>query len=172
MTYAATYLEKWFPSPGWAATLRGPFVGCRRDPAAAASIPGWLDLVMMLGDSRGAPLCLITALHVRSLGLTPNQRARLDSHIHLCLLDLGLVADPGEPIPLLELGTGGVVELAGRQVHQWLLRELEPFDGDLARAATFCLHLAALRTGLVDGPADPSIATLSDADLWTLRDQE
>lgn len=171
MTFAAKYLEKWFPNPGWGTTLRDALERCSRAPAAASSIPGWLDLVMMIGDSRGAPLCLITALYARTLALTPDQRARLDSHIHLCLLDLGLVADPGEPIPLLELGAGGVVDSAEGKLSVWLRHELEPFDGDLARGASFCLHLAALRTEQITGPTEPTIAQLTDAARWTFKDQ-
>jgi hypothetical protein len=128
----------------------------------------WATLAMMLGDTRAAPLCFLVCYHASILG-DPSDAdgARIGSHMALACCDLGLATWDGDKL-VFDYPAG----LA------WISNELSPFeleppgDGDSwradgtraprelsARAAWFCLGLAALRTEVVSHPPrefDPS----------------
>ena len=144
----------WRPSKGWGPHIRDSIVALEGGATGLEASKAWCTLAMMAGDTRGAPLALIVCLHAEASlpeGVVDTQIA---AHRDLCLMELGIAAPPPGPIPLVDFGKPGMMQHSPGQLAAWLARALIPFDGDLSRAATYVRKLAALRTGLVDGP-DP-----------------
>lgn len=149
---AALYREHWRPSPGWAEVVRPAWQALRGGAAGLAAADAWAELAMMLGDTRAAPLCVFVCLHAGSILPPAVEHRRLEAHLHLALLDLGLAAgDSGGPIPLARLGEPDQVRVDAPALAAWLERQLAPFAGSLSAAAEFALALAAERTGLTAG---------------------
>src|SRR6185503_13626715 len=148
---ADLYREHWRPSPGWADVVRPAWQALRGGVTGMAAADAWAELAMMLGDTRGAPLCVFVCLHAATL-LPPHvEHRRLEAHLHLALLDLGLAASrDGGPLPLGQLGDPALVRIQAPALAAWLERELAPFAGSVAQAAEFALTLAAQRTGITD----------------------
>jgi len=145
--------KAWRPRAAWASTIRPAYELLTAGAIGLEAARAWADVAMMMGDSRAAPLALVVCLHAETLLPPEGDQGRLASHKNLCLLDLGLAAStvPG-PIKIVELGQPGAVEDRPGEVAAWLARALIPFDDDLARAARYALHLAAVRTGVIEGP--------------------
>ena len=122
----------------------------------------------MLGDTRDTPLCLVVVLCARSRPGDSDDRQGLGAHLDLCLLDLDLGRGKDGPVALSDLGEPGAMERDGAKLGAWLMQELAPFDGDLELAARFALRLAALRTGVIVGPDEPTLAELLDDAPWTV----
>ena len=172
--YAPLYVERWRPSRGWASSVRPAL---RRMLAATwriesplddAATADWLELVVMLGDTRGAPLCLLLIEHLRTLLPPLVEHRGLEAHRDLCLMDLGLANPPSEHgVPLRELGTAELMRRDEPQIAAWLARQLEPFSGDAGQAAEFILRLSAVRTGLLAGPDPATLEQVLDANLWS-----
>jgi hypothetical protein len=146
-------LLHWSPNASWASSLKEPV---RSLLTGARHIPSWATLAMMLGDTHAPGLCFLVCEHARRLTRKAAEKELLSAHQALAALDLGLAAS----------ASGGAVRVDREPVTAWLHRQLQPFDGELERAATFCLCLAATRTGLLIGPPDPSLAQLCDLTLW------
>jgi hypothetical protein len=145
----------WRPSKGWAGWIREAIEALEAGATGLEASAAWRMLAMMAGDTRGAPLALIACLHAEASLPDGVVDAQIAPHRDLCLMDLGLAAParPG-PIPIVDLGKPETTQMAPGQLDAWLARALVPFAGDLARAALFVRRLAAVRTGLADGP-DP-----------------
>ena len=143
----------WRPSESWASTVRPAYETLIGGATGKVAAYAWADLVMMMGDTRAAPLALIVVLHAeRVLGSFDDRR--LASHRNLCLMDLGLAHADG-PVRIAALHDPDVVPTDVPGFEGWLARALIPFDGDLERAAWFALRTACVRTGVLDGP-DPT----------------
>jgi len=133
MAWYDELVERWKPSRGWRETF---LPAVKRVAKKPADMKSWCEIVMMLGDTHATELALIVCLHARTLG---GDQAQLSSHLHLCLLDLGIASAPG-PVPLRDPASAMTVNdeaLAG-----WIREHLAPFDGDLSRAVAFVLKLA------------------------------
>ena len=151
-TIAALYRERWRPSPGWAEVVRPAFEALRGRAVGLAAADAWAELAMMLGDTRAAPLCVFVCLHASSLLPPGVEHRRLEAHLQLALVDLGLAQSAdGGPLALGRMGDPEVVRIQAPALAAWLERELAPFGGDLAAAAAFALDLAAERTGVRAG---------------------
>jgi hypothetical protein len=151
-TVAELYRERWRPSRGWAEVVRPAFEALRGGAVGLAAADAWAELAMMLGDTRAAPLCAFVCLHASSLLPPGVEHRRLEAHLQLALVDLGLAASAdGGPLPLGRMGDADLVRIASPALAAWLERELAPFGGDLAAAAAFALDLAAERTGVTAG---------------------
>jgi hypothetical protein len=149
---AELYREHWRPSRGWADVVRPAFEAVRRGAVGLAAADAWAELAMMLGDTRGAPLCVFVCLHASSLLPPGVEHRRLEAHLQLALVDLGLAASTdGGLLPLGRMGDPDLVRIQAPELAAWLERELAPFGGDLAAAAAFALDLAAERTGVTAG---------------------
>ena len=169
MGFVESYLAHWHPSRGWAKDfVRPAYLQCGVAPRARESIPAWKQLAIMLGDTRATPLCLVVVLFARSICGPSDDKHGLGAHLDLCLLDLDLGHGKDGPVALSELGEPEAIERDGAKLGAWLLRELAPFDGDLERAARFSLRLAALRTGVIVGPEEPTLGQLLDDTAWTV----
>lgn len=124
--------ERWQPSRGWRDTFAPAAEAVENDPT---DLKAWCDVVMVLGDTRATEFALLVCLHARTLG---GDQGRLSSHLHLCLLDLGLASAPG-PVPLRD--PASVMSVDDDALTRWAREHLAPFDGDTARAAAFVLAL-------------------------------
>ena len=164
---ASLYLESWKPNPGWASCVRPAYEQLTAGGIESITAAAWQQLAMMLGDTRGAPLCLLVCLY--ALDSAPDSHAgSLRAHRDLCLLDLGLAqSNVGESIPIPALGDDETLDRDARSVGAWLIRELEPFAGQIEKAALFCLQLAAIRTQIASGPENPTLEQILDPSLWT-----
>jgi len=151
ITCAAT----WKPSPKWASTLERPYAQLTSGATGLAAVAAWSDVIMMLGDTHAAPLALVCCLQAATELPAGVEDRRLDAHRQLCLLDLGLGHADG-PVPLKSLGDPDAVAQHPGDLEAWTAQALTPFGGDLAAAARFCLQLAAVRTGVVNGP-EPAV---------------
>ena len=136
MAWHDEFAERWKPGRGWRETFLPAVKRIEKNPA---DMKAWCDIVMMLGDTHATELALIVCLHARTLG---GDQARLASHLHLCLLDLGLASAPG-PVPLRDPASGMTVD--GGALAGWTREHLAPFGGDLAKAVAFVLALARTR---------------------------
>jgi hypothetical protein len=135
-------------------------------PLDDAATADWLELVVMLGDTRGAPLCLLLIEHLRTLLPPLVEHRGLEAHRDLCLMDLGLAGDPAEAVRLKDLGTPGLMVRDDGRIAAWLVRQLEPVGGDLGRAVELIVRLSAVRTGLLAGPDPATLEQVLDAGLW------
>ena len=133
MAWYDELVEHWKPSRGWREAFIPAAERIERDPA---DLKAWCEVVMVLGDTHATELALIVCLHARTLG---GDQDRLSSHLHLCLLDLGIASAPG-PVLLRDPASGMTVD--GDALAEWSVTHLAPFDGDLARAVAFVLALA------------------------------
>jgi hypothetical protein len=139
-------LEKWRPSRKWDSMVGSAAALLDED---RGSIRGWTTLVMMLGDSGAAGLALITCLHAQQLPASDRELSHVPAHRDVCLLQLGLAAPRRRgPIPVVEFGSPGVVDVDEPKLESWIAQQLQPFDGNLETAAEFILQLALARTGL------------------------
>jgi hypothetical protein len=146
---ADLYREHWRPSPGWADVVRPAWTALRGGATGTAAADACAELAMMLGDTRAAPLCVFVCLHAATLLPPTVEHRRLEAHLHLAFIDLGLAASSdGAPLPLRRLGDPALVRIEVPALAAWLERELVPFAGSLAAAADLALTLAAERTGL------------------------
>jgi len=145
----------WRPSKGWANIIRDAIAALDTGATGLAATEAWRMLAMMAGDTRGAPLALVVCLHAEASLPAGLEDATIAPHRDLCLLDLGLASPtrPG-PVKVVDIGKPDTLERPAVELELWLARALAPFDNDLARAALYVRRLAAVRTGLVDGP-DP-----------------
>jgi hypothetical protein len=145
----------WRPRVGWASTLRAPYEALASGARGLDAVAAWCDVAMMMGDTGAPELALVVCLHAEAELPEGFDHRRLAAHRDLCLLDLRLTRTtaPG-PFRLAEIGNPGVVEDHPGELAAWLARALVPWGGDLARAAHHALRVAAVRTGVIDGP-DP-----------------
>lgn len=149
---AELYRAHWRPAPGWAEVVRPAYESLRAGAVGLAAADAWAELAMMLGDTRAAPLCAFVCLHATGLLPPGVEHRRLEAHLQLALLDLGLATSPtGGPVRLGSMGDPHQVQIDAPRLAAWLERQLAPFAGDLAAAATFALDLAAERTGVTAG---------------------
>jgi hypothetical protein len=163
------FVREWCPSAGWGRDyVRPAYHRCAATPSDPDSVPAWTNLCIMLGDTRAAPLCLIVGLHARSLLPELVEDRHLQAQIDLCLWTLDLARSDRRALPLRSLGDPKVLHRDDAQLAAWLAHELAPFDHDLERGALATLRLAALRTGVIQGPAMPTVAQLLDAEAWTI----
>jgi len=136
MAWYDELVERWKPSREW----RDTFVpAVKRIEKHPADMKAWCEIVMMLGDTHATELALIVCLHARTLG---GDQAQLSSHLHLCLLDLGIGSAPG-PVPLRD--PASVMTVDDGALAGWTREHLAPFDGDLSRAVAFVLELVRRR---------------------------
>lgn len=169
VTLVGQYVDAWRPRTGWAEHyVRPAYLHCIDQIIAPDSIPWWTRLAIMLGDSHATPLCLVVALHARSLLPEIVEDRSVDAHVDICLWQLGLAAAKEEHVPLKAFGEPATLRRDADRLAEWLERELAPFEGDLARAAKCCLRLAACRTGVVAGAEDVTIETLLDDGAWRI----
>jgi hypothetical protein len=145
--------HSWRPSAGWADVLREPVRRLLADPADSDSCA---SLAMMLGDTHQAELCFIVCEFARATVRSGTDDSQLSAHQALAAWDLGL----GSP------DSAGVVKRDSDRVRVWLARELQPFGGQLRRAAIFSLLLAGNRLGLLTGPTTPTFDDLCDPARW------
>ncbi|HEX2687322.1 MAG TPA: hypothetical protein VHN14_11930 [Kofleriaceae bacterium] len=138
MAWYERLVEHWQPSPGWRELFVAAIDQIARDPA---DIKPWCDVMMMFGDTHAPELALIVGLHAWTLG---GDRSRLGSHLHLCLLDLG-IASASRPVPLRDPASAMIVDDAA--LADWTAAHLAPFGGELARAVDFALTLARQKLG-------------------------
>ena len=172
--YASLYLERWRPGRGWSSYVRpalqrmlasGWQIGASLEDDA---VEDWHHLVIMLGDTKAAPLCLVLLEHLRSRLPPLVEHRAFEAHRDLCLMDLGLANPPSEHgVPLRELGTAELMRRDEPQIAVWLARQLEPFSGDPGQAADFIVRLSAIRTGLLAGPDPATLEQVLDANLWS-----
>lgn len=128
----------------------------------------------MLGDTHAPELCLLAGLHGQSLeGVTSSQdflESPFAGSIDLCLLDLGLAAPiyahPDGAIPIGDFGRLGTLRRDADALELWLQRQLEPFGGELGKAAEFALRLAAIRVGILHGPETATLEQVLDDSQW------
>jgi hypothetical protein len=133
MAWYDELVDRWQPSRGWRDTFLPAADALEKDPA---DLKAWCDVAMMLGDTRATEFALLVCLHARTLG---GDQRRLSSHLHLCLLDLGL-ASASAPVPLRD--PASVMTTDDDALARWAREHLAPFDGDAARAAAFVLEVA------------------------------
>jgi len=133
MVWYDEIVERWKPSRGWRETFEPAAKQIEKHPE---DMKAWCDIVMMLGDTHATELALIVCLHARTLG---GDQAQLSSHLHLCLLDLGIGSAPGA-VPLRD--PASVMTVDDAALAGWTREHLAPFGGDLARAVAFVLELA------------------------------
>jgi hypothetical protein len=133
MAWYDELVERWRPSRGWRDMFMPAVERIEQDPA---DVKAWCEVVIMLGDTHATELALIVCLHARTLG---GNSAPISSHLHLCLLDLGIASAPG-PVPLRDPASAMTVD--DDALTRWTREHLAPFDGDLARAVVFVLELA------------------------------
>ena len=146
---AELYRADWRPAPGWADVVRPAYEALRGGAVGLAAADAWAELAMMLGDTHAAPLCAFVCLHAGSLLPPGVEHRRLEAHLQLALLDLGLATSAdGGVLPVGRMGDPALVRIAAPALAAWLERQLAPFAGDLAAAAGFALDLAAERTGV------------------------
>ena len=151
---AELYREHWRPSRGWADVMRPAFEALRGGAVGLAAADAWAELAMMLGDTRAAPLCVFVCLHASACLPPAVEHRRIEAHLQLALVDLGLAASPdGGMLPLGRMGDPELVRIEAPALAAWLERELSPFGGSLAAAAAFALDLAAERTGVLAAPS-------------------
>ncbi|MHC4815652.1 MAG: hypothetical protein ACYTFN_21480 [Planctomycetota bacterium] len=162
-------LEHWRPSEGWSSFVRPAWNKMCAASLEALTTQEWLQLVIMLGDTRANALGVIVIRHAEVGVEKKEQRRWLSAHLHLCLQALGLArGKDSEPVPLTDLGDSDQWTMDRGELEAWLACQLEPFDGDLARAAEFVLRLAAIRTGILEGgPSTPTVEQVLDSTLWT-----
>ena len=143
---AATWHEqlasRWRPSAGWRSTIEPAVDALARD---STDLAAWAQVVMMLGDTRAAPFALVVAAYVRTL---PGGASSIAPHLDLCMLDLGLARADG-PVRLGDLGKPGATHSDPADLDTWLATHLEPFDGELVRAAQWILALALTKVSSV-----------------------
>ena len=99
----------------------------------------------------GAPeLCVAVVAHRQQFDLSPVDRAKLEAHRRLALLDLGLAEAhfPNPPIGQIEHFTS--VDEA--RTRAFLDELLAPIGGSLERAVDLAVRLTALRQGLLPRP--------------------
>lgn len=149
---ADLYRERWRPAPGWAEVVGPAHQALRGGAHGLAAADAWAELAMMLGDTRAAPLCVFVCLHASTVLPPGVLHRRLEAHLQLALVDLGLaVSADGGLLPLGRMGDPELVRIAAPALAAWLEHQLAPFGGDLAAAAAFALDLAAERTGVAPG---------------------
>jgi hypothetical protein len=161
--HSPRYLSSWSPSTRWGPLVRPLYEQLAARPAPNDAVPAWIELAIVLGDNRAAPLALLVLVYARSLGPSAEMDRRIQAHVDLCAMDLGLAA-PAQPGPVLlrDLGAPGVVVPREEgALAQWLRLELSPFEGHMERAAMFALRLLAVRTGVLEAPADMTLERLS-----------
>lgn len=168
--YIPIYLARWRPNPGWASFVRPAWERLSAPDGSLTAVgeDAWRQLAIMLGDTGACPLCILAVSYAQEqLGERVEDRG-LQAHLQLCMLDLGLARTRNdEPLPLGRAGDPDLIEGDPRpDLAAWLARQLEPVQGDLARAAALTVRLAASRTGIAAGPARPTVEQLLDPTLW------
>jgi len=169
--YIPRYLERWRPDAGWASFVVPAWEQLRTADGdlTAVDTDAWRQLAIMLGDTGACPLCIMAVSFAQEqLGERVEDRP-LQAHLYLCLLDMGLARTHNdEPLPLGRAGDPELIDGDPRpDLAAWLAQQLEPVGGDLARAAELALRLAAVRTGLISGPGEPTLEQILDDSLWT-----
>lgn len=167
---ADSMLREWRPRAAWASMV-APGLQAVAAGTRAEQIDGWVQLVIMLGDSRASDFAALVCLHAQRTW--PDAAARFAPHLDFVLCQLGMAGaaggETGQPVPLVELGREGRIRVDQLRFDAWVEDMLEPFDGDLSRAALFALRIAAIRTGLLTGgPEQPTVAEVLDPALWKL----
>ena len=169
--YIPRYLDRWRPNAGWASFVVPAWeqLSAADGDLSAVDADAWRKLAIMLGDTGACPLCIMAVSFAQEqLGERVEDRS-LHAHLQLCLLDMGLAKTHNdEPLPLGQAGDPELIDGDPRpDLAAWLARQLQPVDGDLARAAELTLRLAAARTGLISGPEAPTLEQVLDPALWT-----
>jgi hypothetical protein len=164
------FVREWHPGPGWAGDyVRPAYCRCAARPSDPDAVPAWTNLCLMLGATRAAPLCLMVGLHARSLLPEPVRDMDVEAQIDLCLWSMNLTRAGQTGVPLRLMGNPIALRRDDAKLDAWLEHELAPFDHRLDHAALATLRLAALRTGVIHGPAEPTVEQLLDADAWRLE---
>lgn len=168
-TTAAHYVADWHPSEDWAEMVSYGLDLILRGDSADQAAAGLQQLVMMLGDSGAPELCLLVCLRARLVEDVPQGESKLDSHIDICLMALGLArpAAGGDLYAIADLGEPDAFIRDEEALKTWLAEQLEPFGGSLRRAAEFSVRLAAIKVGLLTGPEEYSLDDVREAGLWS-----
>jgi len=158
-------LRDWRPGKSWRGSFSEAFALVKKERSLEEQLRGWRTAALIFGDTHACELCLFVCCHASSI--FPARRQDFAGHIDLCLMEIGF-ADAGGAalIPIVDIGKPGTMRRDEAAVSRWMNRELGRFGGDLGRAAEFSMRLAAIRFGLLSGPADPTLDQVLDPTLW------
>ena len=153
------------PHDGWRRWFSEAYAHAMESTQPDEQLKGWKTAAIILGDMHACLLCLFVCHHGRSL--VPSSSDSFLGHIDLCLWEMGL-ASPTQPGDVLigEVGKAETFDRADEVARVWLESQLQPFNGELKRAAEFAMGLTAIRLGLMRGPNDPSIEQIMDRSMW------
>ena len=148
-------LRDYHPHPSWRDWFAEAY-----NKALASAVPekrlnGWKTAAIIFGDMHANVFCLFVCYHGQSL--VPAESKTFQGHIDLCLWGMGLVTptQPGEmsAVPVRDLGKAETFHRDDKAIQFWMAEQLQPFGGDVERAAVFAMRLTAVRFGLLRGPA-------------------
>jgi hypothetical protein len=170
--WSLEYLHQTFrPHLSWREWFRQAFMQAMHSKSPEQQLDGWRTAAIIFGDMHAEVLCLIVCLH--GLSLTAEDDARFQGHIDLCLMDMGLAVPisqaPDGTLSVKDFGTPGAFRRDDAMFREWMRAQLEPFGGNVCRAAEYAMRLTAIRLGLMSGPREPSIAQVLDGSLWTIE---
>jgi hypothetical protein len=163
-----TLLKDYHPHESWRAWFTEAYAKAMESARPEEQLDGWKTAAIIFGDMHAPVFCLFVCHYGRSL-VPPDNTAFL-GHINLCLWELGL-ATPTQPdemggVTSRDIGKHNTFRRDTVAEQEWFDEQLEPFGGDVERAAVFAMRLTAARFGLLRGPTEPSIAQVLDESLW------
>jgi hypothetical protein len=160
-------LRTFQPHESWRSSFGAAYTQAMESPDPEEQLRGFRTAAMILGDMNACLLCLFVCLH--GLRLDPSATSSFWAHRDLCLWSMGLAVprDPaGGAVRIADIGKPEAFHRDDAALDAWMREQLQPFEGDDARAAQFAMRLAAVRLGLLQGPEEASIAQLLDGSLW------
>lgn len=161
-------LRNYHPHAGWRAWFADAYAQAMESGRSEEQLRGWKQAATIFGDMHRPLFCLFVCRHGQSLA--SGESEVLLGHINLCLWEMGL-AEPVHPdatgaVRSVDFGKPETFHRDLETEHVWFTEQLQPFGGDVGRAAKFAMRLTAARFGLLRGPADPTIDQILDESLW------
>ena len=161
-------LRDYHPDATWSDWFADAYAEAMEAARPEERLEGWKTAATIFGDMHANVFCLFVCHH--GLTLEPADDENFLSHIDLCLWQLGLARptqpDAGGAVRVLDLGKPEAFRRDVEVARDWLAEQLQPFGGDVGRAAVFAMRLTAAQFGLVRGPPEPTIAQVLDESLW------
>jgi hypothetical protein len=161
----AAVIRDFQPHHGWREWFAEAYAQAMESSQPEEQLKGWRTAAVILGDMHACLLCLFVC-H-KGCSLAPLSSDAFQGHVDLCLWEMGLAA-PSQP-GNLPIGQSGKSERFSRmedEAQVWLKEQLQPFNGNMDRAAEFAMRLIAIRLGLLRGPSEPSLEQILDRGLW------
>lgn len=144
-------LRDYRPHESWCDWFAEAYRKAMTSAQSDEQLEGWKTAAIIFGDMHVPVLCLYVCQHGRSL-VPAESQAFLD-HIHLCLWELGLAtpssSDETGAVPLRGVGNPDTFSYNAEAARAWFAEQLQPFSGNVERAAVFAMRLTAERLGLL-----------------------